>query len=126
MIYEHWKQVPRSFRNWPWQYFTPEEVACRGTGSVLVVPEFLDRLDNLRSLINSPLRVLSAYRSSYHNARVGGAVFSKHLRGIACDLSTTGHDKKEMIRIAKNVGFTGFGVNYSTFLHIDLGRAREW
>ena len=124
-IYDHWKRVPRTFASWPWKYFQPQEMACRGTGKLKIEPRLLDNLDILRSRFDSPLTVLSAYRSPYHNAFVGGAPFSSHLKAVAVDLSIVGQDKRLMERLAKETGFTGFGY-YRTFLHIDLGRPRFW
>ncbi len=125
IVYDHWSQVPRTFAAWPWKYFKPQEMACRGTGKLKIEPRLLDNLDILRSRFDSPLTVLSAFRSSYHNAFVGGAPFSSHLKAIAVDLSIVKQDKKLMEQIAKEEGFTGFGY-YRTFLHIDLGRPRTW
>jgi len=124
-IYEHWSQVPRTWSAWPWKHFIPKEMACRGTGKLSVNNGFIDRLDILRNRFGFPLIVLSAFRSPYHNAFVGGAVFSLHLKALAVDLSIVKQDKKSMERIAKEEGFTGFGY-YRTFLHIYLGRPRFW
>jgi zinc D-Ala-D-Ala carboxypeptidase len=124
-VYDHWSQVPRTFAAWPWKYFKPQEMACRGTGKLTVEPRLLDNLDILRSRFDSPLVVLSAFRSSYHNAFVGGAPLSFHVQAKAVDLSTRGQDRLLMERLAKEIGFTGFGY-YRTFLHIDLGRPRSW
>jgi len=55
---------------------------------------------------------------------VGGAPFSQHLK-LAADISTLGHDRRKLLRACRNAGFTGFGF-YNTFLHIDLGRPRNW
>jgi zinc D-Ala-D-Ala carboxypeptidase len=123
--YEHWKQVPQSHSAWPWRYFTPKEIACHGTGKLVIHSGFISRLDLLRSRYGHPLRLLSAYRSPYHNAKVGGAVFSRHLYADAGDLAIVGLDKWLIERLAKEEGFTGFGY-YHTFLHIDLGRQRHW
>ena len=125
VVYDHWKQVPRTFTEWPWKHFCPVELACRGTGKLSVHRGLLDRLDILRSRFGSPLTVLSGFRSPYHNAFVGGSVFSSHLKAVAVDLSIVGQDKRLMERLAKETGFTGFGY-YRTFLHIDLGRPRFW
>ena len=124
-VYEHWKQVPRTWSAWPWRYFVPKEMACRGTGKLSVNDGLLSRLDVLRSRFGSPLVVLSAFRTPYPNAFVGGAVFSLHLKALAVDLSIVGQDKKLIKQIAKEEDFTGFGY-YRTFLHVDLGRKREW
>ena len=125
VIYDHWTQVPRTHTAWPWEHFKPKEMACRGTGKLTVEPRLLGYLDLLRGRFGNPLTVHSAYRSPYHNAKVGGAPFSSHLKAVAVDLSIVGQDKKQMERLAKEVGFTGFGY-YRTFLHIDLGRPRFW
>jgi len=125
VVYDHWKQVPRTFSRWPWDFFQPEEMACKGTGKLTVEPRLLGYLDLLRLRFGSPIIVLSAFRSSYHNAFVGGAPFSSHLRAVAVDLSIVGQDKKQMEQLAREIGFTGFGY-YRTFLHIDLGRPRFW
>tara|TARA_R110000824_G_C15194812_1_gene675151 strand:- start:613 stop:786 length:174 start_codon:yes stop_codon:yes gene_type:complete len=50
---------------------------------------------------------------------------SLHVQGKAADIAIVGQDKKLIERLAKQVGFTGFGY-YRTFLHIDLGRPRWW
>jgi len=123
--YEHWKQVPRTQSAWAWKFFQPKEMACRGTGKLTVEPRLLSYLDLLRGRFGSPLTVLSAFRTPYHNAFVGGAPLSLHLKALAVDLSIVKQDKRLMERIAKEEGFTGFGY-YRTFLHIDLGRKREW
>jgi uncharacterized protein YcbK (DUF882 family) len=125
LIYEHWKQVPRTDNAWPYRFFTPKEIACRGTGGLVVVHGFVDRLDKLRSLFGSPLRLNSAYRSPVHNALVGGAPLSRHKFADAGDLSTVGQDRELIKRLAEKVGFTGYG-HYDTFLHVDLGRPRQW
>ena len=90
-----------------------------------MVHGLLDRLDVLRDRCGFPLAVLSAYRTPYHNAFVGGAPLSRHLFADACDISVIGLDKLALEKNAKKEGFTGFGY-YRTFLHIDLGRPRTW
>ena len=123
--YDHWSEVPRTWSAWPWQFFKPEEVACKGTGKLSINDGFIGKLDLLRSHLGIPLSLSSVFRSPYHNAKVGGAPMSRHLIGDAVDLSIVNEDKLLLKRLAKEVGFTGFGY-YRTFLHIDLGRKREW
>lgn len=78
----------------------------------------------VRFEIERPLNILSGHRCSLHNARVGGAPFSQHLK-LAADVSTLGHDRTNLFEACQMAGFTGFGF-YHTFLHIDLGRPRKW
>jgi len=124
--YEHWKMVPRSWGAWPWQYFTPREMADRRTGELVTVYRFLDALNLVRSFYARPLHLTSAYRSPYGNALAGGKPRSMHLFGLAADISIIDQDKHLIHRLAKDQGgFTGFGF-YRTFLHIDMGRPRFW
>ena len=55
------------------------EIACRGTGKLLVNKAALDRLQALRDGWGKPLIVRSVYRSPEHNRAVGGAKHSKHM-----------------------------------------------
>ena len=109
-------------QNWP--HFRPEEFACRHCGEIYVWPEFLDRLTQARKHIGRPFHILSGHRCSLHNARIGGAPLSPHLT-LAADISLFEHDRGQLFKVCKMVGFTGFGF-YQTFLHIDLGRPRHW
>lgn len=84
----------------------------------------MDALEAMRLDVARPVRVLSGHRCALHNARVGGAPRSEHLK-LAADISLRGHDPSALRDAAKQAGFTGFGY-YSTFLHIDMGRPRVW
>jgi hypothetical protein len=125
--YDHWKQVPRTATAWPYKYFLPQELACSRTGELVVVHKFVRGLDLVRDLYGSSLHILSANRSDYHNAMVGGAPMSRHrlIFADAADISLHERDRRLLKRLAEEQGFTGFGY-YRTFLHIDLGRKREW
>ena len=45
-IYSHWRDVPAA--TWRWPNFSPAEIACRGTGKLLVNEAALDALQALR------------------------------------------------------------------------------
>ena len=112
---------------WPsdrWPNFTSAEMACRHCGEIYFWPDFMDRLQRARTLVAQPFYIHSAHRCSLHNARIGGAPLSQHLK-LAADIGLAGHDPHLLYRTCKTVGFTGFGF-YQTFLHIDLGRKRSW
>ena len=113
-------------RMWPCKFFKPHEIACKGTGSILVHVDALEALDQLRMNLGSPIFLSSAYRSPYHNAVVGGAPLSSHLAGHAFDVQLRSMDKTKLREEAESTGFTGFGMRYRTFMHIDMGRRREW
>ena len=113
-------------RMWPCKFFKPHEIACKGTGSILVHVDALEALDQLRMNLGSPIFLSSAYRSPYHYAVVGGAPLSSHLAGHAFDVQLRSMDKTKLREEAESTGFTGFGMRYRTFMHIDMGRRREW
>ena len=74
MSYRHWRDVPENA--WRWPNFSPAEIACRGSGTLLVNEPALDKLQALRDRLGKPLIVRSAYRSLEHNRAVGGATRS--------------------------------------------------
>ena len=45
-FYAHWRDVPAAA--WRWPNFSPAEIACRGTGRLLLNEAALDRLQALR------------------------------------------------------------------------------
>ena len=73
-FYDHWREAPEG--TWRWPNFSPAEIACRGTGKLLINEPALDRLQALRDRLGKPLIVRSAYRSPEHNRAVGGATVS--------------------------------------------------
>lgn len=124
MIFAHYNDIPLTA--WPFKYFKPYEVACKGTGEILVNSQALTALDLLRSRLGNPISLSSAYRSKYHNAKIGGAPKSSHLLSIAYDIQLKGQDKETIRRVAEECGFRGFGMRYKTFIHCDMGRRRSW
>lgn len=120
----HYNDVPS---RWPWPHFSPREVACKGTGRVKVHIKSMNALEAFRRELGRPVYLTSAYRSPVHNAAVGGAPNSMHLRGQAFDVQVRDNDPAEIERAARRAGFTGFGFyQRQGFIHIDTGRAREW
>jgi zinc D-Ala-D-Ala carboxypeptidase len=123
--YQHFTHVLP--QDWRWRNFKPSEIACRGSGELLVNTRALDALQELRDRLGKPLIIASAYRSPAHNKKVGGAENSRHLAGDAFDVSMANHDPDAFERAARAVGFMGFGFyRKSNFMHIDMGRPREW
>ena len=106
-FYTHWRDVPAAA--WRWPNFSPAEIACRGTGKLLVNEAALDKLQALRVRLGKPLIIRSAYRSPEHNRAVGGAKASKHMEGIAFDIAMANHDPEAFEAAARAIGFQGFG-----------------
>jgi zinc D-Ala-D-Ala carboxypeptidase len=110
---------------WRWPNFSPAEIACRGTGKLLINEPALDKLQALRDRLGKPLIVRSAYRSPEHNRAVGGATRSKHLDGAAFDIAMANHDPVAFEAAARAVGFLGFGFYpRSGFMHMSTSGLR--
>ena len=127
-FYTHWRDVPAAA--WRWPNFSPAEIACRGTGKLLLNPAALDKLQALRAALAKPLIIRSAYRSPEHNRAVGGARASKHMGGVAFDVAMANHDPEAFEAAAWAVGFQGFGFypSFRVYPHrprvgAELGRA---
>jgi zinc D-Ala-D-Ala carboxypeptidase len=123
--YAHWSRVPKAA--WRWPSFSPEEIACRGTGQLLVDTDAMTKLQALRDRLGKPLILRSAYRTPDHNAAVGGTDNSQHTLGRAFDVSMANHNPHAFEVAARVVGFTGFGFYpKQDFIHIDTGPVRQW
>jgi len=123
--FAHYSKVPPT--EWPWKSFSPREIACKGTGKLVVDTEAMDILQRLRTNLGKPLILTSAYRSPEHNRKVGGAKASKHMEGVAFDVRMDNHDPHTFEAAARAAGFSGFGYYpKSGFMHIDTAEPRSW
>ena len=78
----------------------------------------LTQLDELRGLVNEPLKINSSYRSLDYNRSINGSSKSQHLLGKAVDLHCdNGTLRGKIVHHALNLGLT-VGVA-KTFIHID-------
>ena len=121
--WQHYNQVEPP--QWPSQFFKPQELACRGTGELKINLKALSALEQARQDWGMPFVINSAYRSAIHNARIGGAVRSRHKYGDAFDLNLLNYNIDILYKHMKKYEFNGFGF-YKNFLHIDMGRTRIW
>jgi zinc D-Ala-D-Ala carboxypeptidase len=114
--------------DWRWPHFSATELSCQChrycKGEYYHDPAFLDALEAMRALVG-PLGINSARRCPGHNAAVGGARASMHMRTIAADIAIAGHDRKALALAARKAGFRGIGYG-RTFIHVDLGARRAW
>jgi len=97
-------------------------------------PALLDLLYRINNAIDArqPFHIISGYRSPATNAmlaaRSGGvAKHSMHLDGKATDIRVPGRELIHVRRAA--LMLQGGGVGYypgSDFVHVDVGRVRQW
>jgi zinc D-Ala-D-Ala carboxypeptidase len=104
-------------------FFQTSEFACSHCGKSLMQPVFMDRLFQLRQRYNRPMRITSGYRCDEHPIearKVDGP--GAHATGRAADVSVSGREAFELIRLATELGFTGIGVQQKgqgRFIHLD-------
>ncbi|MCK5605482.1 hypothetical protein KAR91_26555 [Candidatus Pacearchaeota archaeon] len=108
-------------------YFTDEELRCKGSGKILLDPRFERALLEYREIMDIPLIPGSCCRSEAHNLNIGGAKGSYHLfesvddgrsGTLAVDLKVPSNAvRAHMVGAALNLGWS-VGI-YKTFIHID-------
>lgn len=102
----------------------PENLMCN-------VRELAVNLQVLRDDLDSPIHVISGYRTPSHNKAVGGAKYSQHLKAKAGDLVHRQltpkqiHARIENLIKAGKMKDGGLGL-YKTFVHYDVGPVRRW
>lgn len=89
--------------------------------AVFVSDELLDVLQDLRDHVKMPVNITSGFRSSVHNARVGGAKYSQHMYGFGVDLNVTGWSAKSVFEYLDATYSDKYGIGlYSNYVHIDV------
>lgn len=88
----------------------------------------LDKFDQIKSMVGTPLTVTSGFRDPAHNAAVGGAKNSAHTRGNAVDVTFSGGipETLKLIEAASKAGIGGIGVYRPGVLHFDTEAKRAW
>jgi zinc D-Ala-D-Ala carboxypeptidase len=103
--------------------FRPQEFRCRHTGELRMEPDFLDRLQRLRTAYARAMVITSGYRHPTHpiEANKGGGP-GPHTTGRACDVAVSGAEALRLVALAVDYGFTGVGVAQKgdgRFIHLD-------
>lgn len=102
--------------------FRPEEFHCRYTGEIDMRPDFMRRLQHLRSVYGKPMVITSGFRSRRHPSEAKKGVPGAHSMGRAADIAVAGEDAVRLLKLALDLGFTGIGVNQKStgrFIHLD-------
>lgn len=86
--------------------------------------EFMQKLDDARTLCSYPFVVNSAFRSKDFEKSKGRTGSSSHCKGLAIDISClTSVARLKMILSLLAVGFRRIGI-YPTFLHVDMDTSK--
>ena len=131
---------------WPMDHFSPMEAASYGLypdhgkgrhARLFLAPAMLTFPEVFRHKMgDAPVTVNSWYRCREHNARVGGALKSRHLHGDAMDISMANHNGARAVdAIAEILGADGaYGLGEyppphddRNMIHVDMrGEKRRW
>lgn len=83
-------------------------------------PEFMLKLQKLRSTVGVVFTVSSGYRTAEFNARIGGAKESLHLTGQAADIEHIGWDGATKLKFLGTAIAMGFSIGvYRKHFHVD-------
>jgi uncharacterized protein YcbK (DUF882 family) len=105
------------------EHFTREEFTCRdGCGFDAIDPRLVFALEILRRDMRCAVHILSGCRCLAHNRAVVGAKDSKHLSGIAADITVPGVPIRQVCQQAMRIPeFTGIGLDEQRhMLHLDV------
>ena len=110
-----------------WEYFSENEMRCKGTGELHMDEEFMKKLIVLRKEFNQPMIITSGYRDGSYNEVIGGGRNSAHLEGKAVDVACHGTKAYKLIQLAIKHGFTGIGIKQHShpgkrFVHLDIAK----
>ncbi len=108
-------------------HFSRSELACPGSGKMLLAPDFGETLERLRVDLDAPMHITSACRSPKYNSEIRGHPRSLHLTtnahwdtGGTCAVDIAmvdGEFRADLIALALEQGWS-IGVA-SNFIHLD-------
>jgi zinc D-Ala-D-Ala carboxypeptidase len=110
--------------NWNhYRNFVEDEFRCKHTGRVEMDPDFMDRLQALRTDYGRPMVISSGYRHPSHPVEMKKPRPGAHTYGRAADILVSHADAVHLLELAIRHGFTGFGIQQhgggTRFIHLD-------
>lgn len=108
-------------------HFKVREFACKDGSAITFIDDYMVTiLELLRKKLGKPIIITSGYRTPTHNAKVGGAKYSYHMRGQAVDIRANGISAKTIAKeLDKLVGGCGIIV-YESWVHFDVRDGKKY
>lgn len=115
----------------PSKHLTWAELACKDGTSYPYeyaqdgrLVKLVTMFEDIRSIYNKPITVISAFRTPEWNRKIGGAKHSQHVQGRALDLKppkgiSIEQFYEDIKYHAYAFGIRGIG-RYKTFIHVDF------
>jgi len=94
---------------------------CGQCDQVGPAPDLIIALQEMRDHFGQPVTIHSGHRCKAYNRRIGGATFSRHIKGDAADFTVSGVSNNDVqdYLLGKYRGRYGIG-RYNTFTHLDV------
>ena len=107
--------------------FTVSEFASKdGSRVVIINPMLPEYLQKARDHFGKPLIITSGYRTTAHNANVGGVSNSQHVFGNAADVRIPGVPVLDLYNYFCKIAGDSCGIGiYDTFVHFDVRATRS-
>lgn len=119
-------------KNFDWSEFQSKDGAPMPDFVKENIQKLVKNLEVIRAAAGAPMRINSGYRSPAHNASIGGAKNSFHMKGMAADFTIKGLTIPQSISLIEKlisqgkIMEGGLGT-YKTFIHYDIqGKKRRW
>lgn len=113
--------------------FKSTEFDCNGTNcckETVIDVDLVNFLQKIRDHFGKPVNISSAYRCETHNARTQNASKqSKHMYGMAADITVSGIAPTEVAKYAESIGILGIGLYPpadGNFVHIDTRSTKSF
>ena len=102
--------------------FVVKEFASKdGSRVVIINPKLPEYLQKARDHFGKPMIITSGYRTTAHNAKVGGVSNSQHVFGNAADVYIHGVSVTDLYNYFCDIAGNGCGIGiYDTFVHFDV------
>ena len=106
-------------------HFQLEEFACHcSVGRALIAADLVEVLEEIRCVLNAPVRIVSGYRCPVRNATQGGTPRSWHTVGLAADVAVAPELRTQLgdilVALVK-AGRLRYVETHETFTHVDVG-----
>lgn len=106
--------------------FSKKEFDCKHTALNRMRPEFMERLQQIRTTYGKPLIITSGYRDMTHPVEAAKQNPGEHYYGCAADIAISGTDALDLMMTAYSYGIRRMGLKQTgsrRFLHIGMGDA---
>jgi uncharacterized protein YcbK (DUF882 family) len=108
-------------------HFKVKEFACKDGSTITFIDDYMVTiLELLRKKLKKPIIITSGYRTPQHNAKVGGAKYSYHMRGMAVDIRVDGISAKEVAKALDKIVEGGGIIVYNSWVHFDVRNGKKY